>query len=121
MSESKKPTASLFAGLTLIGLSFVCKAMGWNTVFYVLLVIGIILKSRFLVQSIRQGRIKAGPALYMLFAGVILVITSVILRHNDILLRLSASLLIAGIVLKCMFVVLMIVKKIKYKSVSHLK
>ncbi len=115
MGIIQKPKSYLFIGLALIAIALICKAMGWGSFFYLFLFSGIVLKIIFLVLSIHQGRIKVGLPLYILLCGVVLVVLGAFMRRNEVMLEIASAIIILGVVLKCFFVVLTIVKKLKSK------
>lgn len=103
----------IFSGLGLILIAFILKINGFFGLFVAFLVFGILLKILFLQQSFAKGRIKKGPALYLLFAGILLVVAGSLLKHHGEMTAVPFTMIHSGIGLKILALVLMVVKRKK--------
>jgi hypothetical protein len=99
--------ASLYTGIGLLGIAFVVKWLNAPIYyFWILLGLAISLKIIFLVIALRNKSIRVGLWLYLILAGVVMILTSFLFKHifpipivQNILFFCSISLKIIGLIL----------------------
>ena len=105
-------------GIVFILLAFVLKLSGLPTpYFYSSLTIGIVFKTLFLIKGLRNGRIKFGFPLYLLFGGLVLLGISMGLKYGLGWIDTAKWILYLALLLKTSAVILFISSQHKKKDV----
>lgn len=96
-----------FAGLAFILSGIVARSIGWQTPHYLSLIfIGAAFKTHYLFLSIRSGKLRITPPLFVLLAGISLVLISLLLKHVFALVVIAKTVLFIGITLKIVALIL---------------
>jgi O-antigen/teichoic acid export membrane protein len=108
---------TLFAGILFLILGIILrKATGLGTEGLILIIIGVALKTFYIVRKAQSGEYKPGYELIFLFVGLAMFMTGLYIRPYEPTFS-PALLIVPGILLKVLFIVLFIIKVRKTRKV----
>jgi len=101
---------TLFAGITLLVAGiFLRNLTEMNQAAVLLIVLGLLFKTYYIVRMVRTGEYKPGYELYFLFAGLALFLSGLNLKSQNPSV-ISGLLIFTGILLKTAFIVIFIIR-----------
>lgn len=101
---------TLFAGITfLVAGIFLRNLTEMNQAAVLLIVLGLLFKTYYIVRMVRTGEYKPGYELYFLFAGLALFLSGLNLKSQNPSV-ISGLLIFTGILLKTAFIVIFIIR-----------
>jgi uncharacterized membrane protein len=101
-----KSKALLFTGILLLILGILFRKMTqWDVYGLSLIIIGVICKSIYIIQKVRNGTYKPGKELILLVLGLLLFLTGLYLRDMKQVLVYPIYFIVLGITLKIFFIV----------------
>ncbi len=99
----------LFTGIILLVTGIVLRVntdLGYQPTLFI--VIGVLLKTYYIIKKARNGEYKPGYELAFLFIGLLLLLSGIYLRPQELSFS-SSFLVVGGILFKIVFVILFIV------------
>ena len=109
MKEQRHSKIALYSGLSVLALAFISKWMQMPVYsFWILLCIGIAIKTIFLISIIRSG-LKPNKGFYIILIGVGMILISMVFKYIYPILLLSKILFFSAILLKITGLILMMI------------